>query len=145
MAPFNISSRFCSIRLTISSICRCIFSSIPENSCSLNASCNCPPFSMTGCAFCVQISSVFLRSPSTALLSRYPSFTSRSTCTDTRFALIFRTSTISLAVLYSGLFARNIRISNAVCGRFNSWHNSLHVLLYASDIFRANSNPIFMR
>ena len=51
---------------------------------------------------------------------RYLSWTNLSTLTDTRFALIPRYSTISLAVLYSGLFARNNRISNATFpNRFN--------------------------
>lgn len=63
---------------------------------------------------------VFLRSLFTFFFFRYPSRTSLSTLTDIRFALIPRYPTISLAVLYSGLFTRNNRISNATFpNRFN--------------------------
>ena len=54
------------------------------------------PFSMTSCAFSVQNSRVFRRSSGASLRSRYPSHTSLSTLTDTRFALIRRISTTSL-------------------------------------------------
>ena len=63
---------------------------------------------------------VFIRSLFTFFFFRYPSRTSLSTLTDIRFALIPRYPTISLAVLYSGLFTRNSRISNATFpNRFN--------------------------
>ena len=36
--------------------------------------------------------------------------------------VILRISTTSLAVRYSGLLPKNMRISKAVCGSFNCWH-----------------------
>ena len=37
-----------------------------------------------------------------------------------------------------------LRLSNAVCGIFSSWHNGLQVSLYAFDSFSANSIPVFI-
>ena len=84
------------------------------------------PCLQTFSVFSVQINSVFLRSPGTSRRSRYPSCTRRSTWSDTRFALIPRIFTISAAVLYCGLFFRNIRISRDVCGMPVCWHNGRH-------------------
>lgn len=99
LSASNSSFRLCSMRCIASEKARRASSSIPANSLSEKAFCSCRPRAMMGCAFSVQRSSVFRRSPSTPRRVRYPSRTSRSTLTETKFALMCRISTISLAVL----------------------------------------------
>ena len=59
--------------------------------------------------------------------------------------MILRISTISRAVVQSGLFARNIRMSKAVWGSLSSWHSGLHIALYACAVLKLISMVGFMR